>query len=182
MDDIIIYTLLNPSVLWQCRLGDRKSIRPVKIEWWGAGVVICLKRGADCLRKVQLMPLPFQNPPTSLALFQVKLVLRFWYQLTQVVLEKRLLNGCSKIVDQGKQINWRIYNIHGGPRKLHTKTHGHKCQILTDFQNSLTARFCNKFAVKWLLRIPPHLAYVATLSCETIMSENKPLTTNYKVE
>ena len=28
-----------------------------KTEWWGAGVVICLKRGAD-LHTAQLMPLP----------------------------------------------------------------------------------------------------------------------------
>jgi len=28
-------------------LGDRKGIRPVKTEWWGAGVVIYLERGAD---------------------------------------------------------------------------------------------------------------------------------------
>ena len=28
-----------------------------KTEWWGAGVVICLKRGAD-LHMFQLMPLP----------------------------------------------------------------------------------------------------------------------------
>jgi len=28
-----------PSVLWNCWLGVRKSIRPVKIEWWGVGVV-----------------------------------------------------------------------------------------------------------------------------------------------
>jgi len=25
-----------------------KSIRPVKIEWWDVGVVICLERGAEC--------------------------------------------------------------------------------------------------------------------------------------
>ena len=30
-----------------CRLGGRKGIRPVKTEWWGAGVVICLEQGAD---------------------------------------------------------------------------------------------------------------------------------------
>jgi len=30
---------------------------PVKTEWWGAGVVICLERGAD-LHMAQLMPLP----------------------------------------------------------------------------------------------------------------------------
>jgi len=28
-----------------------------KTEWWGAGVVICLERGAD-LHMAQLMPLP----------------------------------------------------------------------------------------------------------------------------
>jgi len=28
-----------------------------KTEWWGAGVVICLQRGAD-LHMAQLMPLP----------------------------------------------------------------------------------------------------------------------------
>ena len=46
-----------PSVLWRCWLGGRKGIRPVKTEWWGAGVVICLERGAD-LHTAQLMPLP----------------------------------------------------------------------------------------------------------------------------
>jgi len=38
-------------------LGGRKGIRPVKTEWWGAGVVVCLERGAD-LHMAQLMPLP----------------------------------------------------------------------------------------------------------------------------
>jgi len=46
-----------PSLLWRCWLGGRKGIRPVKTEWWGAGMVICLERGAD-LRMAQLMPLP----------------------------------------------------------------------------------------------------------------------------
>ena len=38
-------------------LSGRKGIRPVKTEWWGTGVVICLERGAD-LHMAQLMPLP----------------------------------------------------------------------------------------------------------------------------
>jgi len=38
-------------------LGSRKGIRPVKNEWWGAGLVVCLERGAD-LHMAQLMPLP----------------------------------------------------------------------------------------------------------------------------
>ena len=28
-------------------VGGRKGIRSVKTEWWGAGVAICLERGAD---------------------------------------------------------------------------------------------------------------------------------------
>ena len=49
-------------------------------------MVICLQRGADCLHIVQLIPL---HPETlsSFALFKSRLVLPFWYQLTQVVLE-----------------------------------------------------------------------------------------------
>ena len=35
----------------------QEGIRPVKTEWWVAGVVICLERGAD-LHMAQLMPLP----------------------------------------------------------------------------------------------------------------------------
>ena len=46
-----------PSVHWRCWLGSRKGIWPVKTEWWGAGVVICLERGAD-LHMAQLKPLP----------------------------------------------------------------------------------------------------------------------------
>ena len=38
-------------------LGGRKGIQPVKTEWWDAGVIICLERGAD-LHMAQLMPLP----------------------------------------------------------------------------------------------------------------------------
>jgi len=37
-------------------LGGRKGIRPVKTEWWGAGVVIGLAQCAD-LHMAQLMPL-----------------------------------------------------------------------------------------------------------------------------
>ena len=45
-----------------------------------------------------------------------------------------------------------------------------------------TGRFLGEFVVKWVLKIQPHLEYIATLyivkrSCQ----QNKPLTTNYKV-
>ena len=57
-------------------------------------MVICLEPGTDCLHMVQLMPL-HPKTPSSLALFKSRLVLPFWYQLSQVVLEKRPLNGFS---------------------------------------------------------------------------------------
>jgi len=38
-------------------LGGRKGIQPVKTEWWGTGVVICLEHVAD-IHMAQLMPLP----------------------------------------------------------------------------------------------------------------------------
>jgi len=44
---------------------QEESTRPVKIERWGVGVVICLERGADCLHMVELMPL---HPKTHLVL------------------------------------------------------------------------------------------------------------------
>jgi len=46
---ISLQSLEWSSVLWHCWLGVRKSIRPVNIDWWGVGVVICLEQGADCL-------------------------------------------------------------------------------------------------------------------------------------
>ena len=45
-------------VLWRCWLGCRKGIWPVKTEWWGTGMVICLEQVANHLRMVQLMPVP----------------------------------------------------------------------------------------------------------------------------
>jgi len=58
------------------------------------------------------------------------------------------------------------------------------------YQFFFSGRFFVKFAVNWLLKlikialqpllkILPHFAYVATLRCEILMSENKRLTLNY---
>ena len=71
--------------------------------------------------------------------------------------------------------------IQGGPKEVALQTHYKFCQILTDFQFFFTERFLRKFAANSLLKIPTHLANVATLPCETLMSENKRLTINYKV-
>ena len=79
----------QPSVLLHCWLGSRKGIRHVKTEWWGAGMVICLELGAD-LHMAQLTPLPL----TISCFSKSRLVLPFWYRLTQVVPEKGPLNGC----------------------------------------------------------------------------------------
>jgi len=66
-------------------LSGRKGIWPVKKQWWGAGVVICLEQGAD-LHTAQLMPLPFTA--SCFSKIQIRLVLPFWYLLTREVPEK----------------------------------------------------------------------------------------------
>jgi len=35
--------------------------------------------------------------------------------------------------------------------------------------------FLSKFAVHWIINIPPHLAYVATLPCGTLMSAKQAI-------
>ena len=54
-----------------------------KTEWWGAGVDICLERGAD-LHTAQLMPLPL----TVSCFSKIQIGLPFWYRLTRVVGQK----------------------------------------------------------------------------------------------
>jgi len=44
-----------------------------KTEWWGAGVVICLKRGAD-LDMAQLMP----RPLTAISFSKIQIDFAFW--------------------------------------------------------------------------------------------------------
>jgi len=51
-DSIIAFSTLTLLVVWQEGQPACK-----KTEWWGAGLVICLERGAD-LHMAQLMPLP----------------------------------------------------------------------------------------------------------------------------
>ena len=81
-------------------LGVRKSIQPVKKG-------ICLEWGADCLHMVQLMPL---HPWTTLSLasFKCRLVLTFWYWLTQVDLAKRPLNRCSTSSSSSRSQNQQM--------------------------------------------------------------------------
>jgi len=44
-----------------------------------------------------------------------------------------------------------------------------------------TGKLLGKFVVKWIFQLPPHLAYVATVSCKTLMSAKQAITVNYKV-
>ena len=37
-------------------VGRQEGIRPVKTEWWGAGVVVCLERGADLCKDPRVQP------------------------------------------------------------------------------------------------------------------------------
>jgi len=46
---VVLILCIVPLVIWNCWLGVRKSIRSVKIEWWGVGLVIYLEQGTDCL-------------------------------------------------------------------------------------------------------------------------------------
>ena len=47
---------------------------------------------------------------------------------------------------------------------------------LNRFKNFFfTGRFLGKCVVKWILKIPPRLAYVATLPCETLMSAKQAI-------
>ena len=45
---LVLYFAVMPSVLWRCWLGGRKGIRPVKTEWWGAGVFVCWSEVQTC--------------------------------------------------------------------------------------------------------------------------------------
>jgi len=71
-------------------LGGRKGIRPVKnrvVGYW---------RGYQSGARCRLAYGPADALPlTALAPIKSRLVLPFWYRLSQVVLEKRPLNGCS---------------------------------------------------------------------------------------
>jgi len=85
--------VLVSSVLWHCWLCIGESIQPVKIEWWGVNVIVCMKWGADCVWSSWC----HSRTPSSLASFKPGLVIPFWYQLTQVVMEKRPLNRFSLV-------------------------------------------------------------------------------------
>jgi len=69
----------------------------------------------------------------------------------------------------------RVCNLQSGP-----KTRGYRLMTiilsnLNRLKNFFTGRFVSQFAVKRILKIPPHLAYVATLPCETLISAKQAI-------
>jgi len=71
-------------------------------------------------------------------------------------------------------------HVHRMGLKNCKQTHGHNsvksCPIF-----KILLLILQKICSKWVITIPPQLACVATLNCETLMSENKRLTINYDV-
>jgi len=99
--------LNRPSVLWCCWLGSRKGIRPVKTEWWGNGVVLS---GARC-KWFAYGPTDAIATSSFLAPVKSRMV-SFWCRITQVVLEKRPLNGCSSSSNLKLKRNcWPVYYV-----------------------------------------------------------------------
>ena len=81
-------------------------------------MVICLERGAVvCIWSSWRHCHP--KTPSSLASFKSRLVLPFWYRLTQVVLEKRPLNGCSSIVTSERTTITSINQTNNKPQQLY---------------------------------------------------------------
>jgi len=72
-------------------LVGRQKGHPVckKTEWWGAGMVICMERGAD-LHMAQLMPLPL----TVSCLSKIQIGFTFLVQAHLGSPGKGPLNGC----------------------------------------------------------------------------------------
>jgi len=85
---MLIYTVIALRALTLLVGCQDKHPACKKIEWWSAGMVICLERGANDLHKGHLMPVPPHHLFVSL---KFRMVLPFWCWLTQVVLEKRPL-------------------------------------------------------------------------------------------
>jgi len=80
------------SVLWCYWLGGRKGIRPVKTEWWGT--VAWLSVWSE-VQMICIWSSWCHCHPVISCSSKIQNSLPFWCWLTQVVLEKRPLYGCS---------------------------------------------------------------------------------------
>jgi len=65
--------------------------------------------------------------------------------------------------------------IQGGPKKVGQRFMTIILSNLYRSKRISTGRFLGKFAIKQILKMPMHLARVATLLCETLMSANEAI-------
>jgi len=71
-------------------------------------------------------------------------------------------------VSQRHADKYTVFQKNGDTKLMHAVI----LLILNRFENFFAVRFSSKFEAKYLIEIPPHLMRVATLPCETLMSEN----------
>jgi len=86
------YAICWPSVLWRCWLGGRKDIWPVKTE------MVRYWRGYLSRARCKWWSSWCHCHPITYCFSKIQNCLFFWCRLTQIVLEKRPLNGCISSV------------------------------------------------------------------------------------
>jgi len=72
------------------------------------------------------------------------------------------------------KISARRSYIQGGP-KSGPQTRDHHSVKSKPIKKISLEKSLGKFVVKWILKLPPHLAYVAALPCETRMSAKQAI-------
>jgi len=87
------WRILHTRVKWSVHCTCSAVLN--RLEWWGTGVVICLEQGANDLHMICIWSSWCHCHPIISCSSKIQNDLPFWYRLTQVVLEKRSLNGCS---------------------------------------------------------------------------------------
>ena len=92
----------SPSVLWRCWLGGRKGIRPVKNL--SGGVLALLSVWSEV--QTCIWPSWCHCHSLSLASGKSRLLLPFWYWLTQVVPNKGPLNVCRSTTPTSQVLLW----------------------------------------------------------------------------
>ena len=60
-------------------------------------------------------------------------------------------------------------------QKAASQTHGRNSVKSSPIYKKITERFLSKFAVKGIFKISPHVAFAATLRCETLMSAKQAI-------
>jgi len=76
------------------------------VEWWGAGVVICLERGAD-LHMVQLIPLPL----TVSCFSKIQIGFTFLVPAHQVSPGKRAVKWVCVCGKSTHHLSWQVRDV-----------------------------------------------------------------------